>query len=98
MADNRIDYDYISGKLKSETGAHFDAMRVFLDTAQQNVDSMGWSGSSANFYKETIDEVKSNITKVQEGFNAKLNQDYTTILNEYGTAEEDIKKETGTIE
>ena len=42
--------------------------------------------------------VKTNITKVQEGFNAKLNQDYTTILNEYGTAEEDIKKETGTIE
>lgn len=97
MADNRIDYDYIAGKLKSETAKHFDAMRTYLDNAQQDVDTMGWSGSSAKFYKETIDEIKLNITRVQEGFNAKLNTDYTTILNEYGSAEEEIKQETGTI-
>ena len=33
MADNKINYDYIAGKLKTETGKHFDSMRAFLDTA-----------------------------------------------------------------
>ncbi len=98
MADNKINYDYIAGKLKNETAKHFDAMRTYLDNAQREVDGMQWSGSSANFYKETIDEVKANITRVQESFNAKLDSDYTTILNEYSTAESDIQSETGTIE
>ena len=98
MADNRIDYDYISGKLKSETGAHFDAMRVFLDNANAEVADMGWSGSSANFYIDTIDELKVKITNIQEGFNAKLDTDYTTIINEYSTAESDSESQTKTIE
>lgn len=98
MADNKINYDYISGKLKSDTAKHFDAMRAFLDNAETEVEGMQWGGSSANFYKETIAEVKSNITRTQEAFNAKLDTDYTTILNEYGQAEADIQSETGTIE
>ena len=98
MADNKINYDYISGKLKTETAKHFDVMRANLDKAAQDVDGMGWSGSSANFYKETIAEVKANITKAQEAFNAKLDTDYTTILNEYSGAESDIQSETQTIE
>lgn len=98
MADNKINYDYIAGKLKTETGKHFDAMRGYLDNAATDVEGMGWSGSSANFYKETIAEVKDNITKAQEAFNAKLDTDYTTILNEYSTAESDIKSDTQTIE
>ena len=98
MADNKINYDYISGKLKTETGKHFDAMREFLSNAETEVKGMGWSGSSANFYKDTIDEVKAKITTAQEAFNAKLDTDYTTILSQYGQAEADIQKDTGTIE
>ena len=98
MADNKINYDYISGKLKTETAKHFDVMRANLDKAAQDVDGMGWSGSSANFYKDTIDEVKAKITTAQEAFNAKLDTDYTTILSQYGQAEADIQKDTGTIE
>ena len=98
MADNKINYDYISGKLKTETGKHFDSMRTFLDNAASEVDGMGWGGSSANFYKETIAEVRANINRAQEAFNAKLDTDYTTILNEYSTAEADIESQTQTIE
>lgn len=98
MADNKINYDYIAGKLKTETGKHFDSMRAFLDTAGTEVESMGWGGSSANFYKETIEEVRTNINRAQEAFNAKLDTDYTTILNEYTTAESDIESQTKTIE
>ena len=46
-----------------------------------------------------IQNLASQVQGILErSFNAKLNTDYTTILNEYGSAEEEIKQETGTIE
>ena len=83
MADNKINYDYIAGKLKTETGKHFESMRVFLDNADADVADMGWSGSSANFYKDTINELKVAITKIQADFNAKLDSDSVTSLTNF---------------
>ena len=98
MADNRIDYDYIAQTLKTETDDGFAAMQSYLDKAATEVDSMGWEGSSAAFYKDTIAEVKATILAAQTEFNNKLDSDYSTMVNEYQSAEADSESQTKTIE
>lgn len=97
MADNRIDYDNIISEVKTKTGDHFTNMLEFLNNAENEVASMGWGGSSANFYKETIEEIKTNITSAQTQFNDKLDTDFVNTVNEYQQAEADIQTQTGTI-